>query len=85
MFLFALSIAHRKIDLGIERILWKDRLVTGRDKRHGPVFDLEKQLADSFPIRKVMPIYHPDWYSKNAASNPGRPTWLLSSMSKQKE
>ena len=36
------------------------------------MFDLEKELADSFPIREVSRIYHLGLYSKIAASDSGR-------------
>ena len=42
----------------------------GEFKDTGPVFDLEKQLADTFPVRKVLPMYYQDLHFENMPLTP---------------
>jgi hypothetical protein len=65
----------------IEKTSWP----LGETKDTSPVFSVEKELADSFAIRKVMTISYLNLYFKIIDSNSTRLTSLLLNIPKRKE
>jgi hypothetical protein len=57
----------------------------GETKDTGPVFSVEKELADSFAIRKVTTISYSNLHFKIADSNSTRLTSLSLNIPKRKE
>jgi hypothetical protein len=57
----------------------------GETKDTGPVFSVEKELADSFAIRKVTTISYSNLHFRVADSNSTRLTSLSLNIPKRKE